>query len=1322
MRYLFLYGILFLFSISFSGLKAGSGSFRQYQMRDGLSNNNIACCLQGPYGFMWFGTRDGLNRFDDYSFRIFRNDADQPGSIGSNWILAMTLDSSGQLWIGTQMGVYLYKEKEESFQLIPFTEGRAARELYFSPEGDLWFLLDDKLVRYDEELQVHKIYADPDDSTLTSFCISFTGQYWLTTSAGRLYLMDVEKGGFRKFDLFEHSMHINSRVILTAYPDKQGEKVWIGTLTHGIKIFDIRKGDYTDLLRYDPEYAEIMVKDFIQVADTEMWVATESGLYRYNLETAHYTHMTKRKYDPYSLSSNSLHAFCLDREGGVWIGTYSGGVNYYSPLQLFTPYYSIAGMNTLRGDIVHDICTDENGYLWVATEDSGLNRMDLLTGEFRNYHIRSLPDGLSQNNIHGLVPDGDRLWIGTLSNGIDLLHIPTGRVLNRYVVGGIPDNESSYVVVVMKKLRNGQLLAGTEKGVYLYRPDEDRFSFLSWFPAQYKVQTLFEDHAGVIWAGMVNGGVYYYDPVSKEGHYFQQDMIYTSSANTVNDIYEDKELNLWFATLEGVKKYDRRTGVITRYTIKNGMPGNTTFRILEDKTGNLWISTSNGLVCLHPGTEEIFTYTVDHGLITDQFNYNSAWKDEEGKMYFGMIRGMIRFLPEEIKTIDQEPEVFITHIRVDTQEYEDRRPAGPGNRTKKVELKSGRYSTLRFDFSTLGYIAPDAIRYAYCMEGLDNTWTSAEESRSAYYSKLPSGNYLFKVKASNASGVWNDYFTSLQISVLPPWWWSAWMKIFYFVLFVMFCICSLYGLKKHDQKSVEQTLRLFEDKKEKELYQTKIEFFINIAHEIRTPLTLIKSPLEKVLLHRELTQDIRRSLDTVNKNADRLLALVNQLLDFRKTEIEGFSLNFVKTDILTTIENICIRFKDAAEERGLLFNIQTTVTQLQAFIDQEAFTKILSNLLLNAIKYARTKICVEISFLTVEDLFVIDVINDGEEIPEELKERIFEPFFRGESAQHTSGTGLGLPLARSMAEMHRETLFMENSDRDMIRFRLSLPINQPNSIKWETEEKLPVLPEQNYAYDPARPTILIVEDHEEMKNFVGEEINQLYNVLTARNGVEGLEIVKQESIQLLISDVMMPVMDGFSLLKTIKNNLEYSHIPIILLTAKNTLQSRLEGLESSADAYITKPFSMEILVAQITNLLNNRLKMRNYYFKSPVAHMKSMAYTKADEKFLEKLHDIIDNHIADVDLDVDQIAGFMHLSRPTLYRKIKAISDLTPNELITISRLKKAAELILQGHMRIYEISEAVGFSSQSYFSRAFSRQFNMAPSQFAKNNNLTLK
>lgn len=462
----------------------------------------------------------------------------------------------------------------------------------------------------------------------------------------------------------------------------------------------------------------------------------------------------------------------------------------------------------------------------------------------------------------------------------------------------------------------------------------------------------------------------------------------------------------------------------------------------------------------------------------------------------------------------------------------------------------------------------------------------------------------------------------------------------------------------------------------------------------------------------------------MDKNANRLLDLVNQLLDFRKTEIEGYKLNFIHTDIIALMQETFERFHDTAEQEALQMIIECNVKSFYAFIDKEACTKILSNLLSNAIKYARSKIIVR--FETQDgERFTIDIMNDGKPISEEIKEKIFEPFYRDDSSIHKSGTGLGLPLARSLAEMHEGSLTLEESPTGLIIFRLRLPVNQPNSLKLE-EEKAEVLTnpasERKYVTQESRPTVLVVEDNTEMLHFIGQEINVHYNVVTAGNGEEAIARLQEYGIQLIISDIMMPVMDGFTLLKKIKTNLEFSHIPIILLTAKNTLQSRMEGLELGADAYIDKPFSMDLLLTQVTNLLNNRSNMRAYYFNSPIANIKSMAYTKADEKFLKKLNDIIDSHINDVNLDVDMIADLMNLSRPTLYRKINGLSNVTPNELIKISRLKKAAELILQGDMRIYEIAEAVGFNSQSYFSRAFSKQFNMSPSQYAKENNIELK
>ena len=514
------------------------------------------------------------------------------------------------------------------------------------------------------------------------------------------------------------------------------------------------------------------------------------------------------------------------------------------------------------------------------------------------------------------------------------------------------------------------------------------------------------------------------------------------------------------------------------------------------------------------------------------------------------------------------------------------------------------------------------------MEGLSSKWYHVVGENRVYFTKLPPGNYTFKVKAANLSGIWNDEPAMFQITILPPWWLSTKALILYGIIAIGCVVLLIFIISRHNKANIQQKIQEFENEKEKELYQAKIDFFINIAHEIRTPLTLIKSPLEKVTRDIKLSPSAKNYLTIVDKNANRLLDLVNQLLDFRKTEIEGYKLNFIHTDIIALMQETFERFHDTAEQEALQMIIECNVKSFYAFIDKEACTKILSNLLSNAIKYARSKIIVRFEAQDGER-FTIDIMNDGKPISEEIKEKIFEPFYRDDSSIHKSGTGLGLPLARSLAEMHEGSLTLEESPAGLIIFRLRLPVNQPNSLKLE-EEKAEVLTnpasERKYVTQESRPTVLVVEDNTEMLHFIGQEINVHYNVVTAGNGEEA------------------------------------------------------------------------------------------------IANIKSMAYTKADEKFLKKLNDIIDSHINDVNLDVDMIADLMNLSRPTLYRKINGLSNVTPNELIKISRLKKAAELILQGDMRIYEIAEAVGFNSQSYFSRAFSKQFNMSPSQYAKENNIELK
>ena len=1305
--------LLYLFSFICSSLSAQDYYFKQYQGENGLSNNNVTCSIQDNHGFMWIGTRDGLNRFDGYTFRVFRDTDEGPKSLGNNWILSLAIDSKGSLWIGTYMGIYKYNEKEENFDLIPFCKGMKAINLVFDSSSNLWLILDGKLVKYNEQLNSYQTYTIPDNGYLNSFCFTSTENIWLVLSNGMLFQFDISSGEFKGNDLFSHSPNFKVKNLTCIYPAITGDKLFIGSTTHGAKLFDIRSKSYIDLMSKEVDQVEICVNNFMQTSPNEVWMASESGLYIYNLEKENYTLINKRIQDPYSLSTNLLYTLYRDKENGIWIGTYSGGINYYTPFQPFHKFYAYPDENALQGDIVHDIATDQYDNLWIATEDAGLNKLDIRTGKYSHYGPKAGVNRISHQNLHGLIADGDNLWVGSMM-GIDLINIPSGRVTKHYTIN------HNKAIVVMKKTSSGKLLVGTSRGMYLYNKASDQFELIPQFPDNIKTQSILEDHEGILWSGTFSKGLYFYNPREGTHGKFQYDTIPTNNSNTINDIFEDNDHNLWFATQQGIKKIDRKTGRIMRYTVKNGMPSDITFRILSDELQNLWVSTTNGLVRLNPTTNEIKVFKKEHGLITNQFNYNSSWKDKYGKMYFGMVKGMISFYPKEIGNFENKIQSYLTNMTVFDKTVNTKNTTIPISFANQITLKNSQ-STFSIDFSSLSFIVPSMTKYAFCMEGLDDKWIYLNDSHTAYFTKLPPGNYVFKAKSSNLAGVWNETPVELKIKILPPWWLSITALLFYFLLIIGISVLIVKMAIIQSRKKINQSIKQLEYKKEKELHQAKINFFINVAHEIRTPLTLITGPLEKVINNSKLPDDAQNYLSIMDKNAKRLLKLVDQLLDFRKTELLGYSLNFEKKEIVSILYENFNRFKDAAEQNKLSFNIATNTKQLNISVDEEAFVKIVSNLLLNAIKYARTQILVTFTYIECEEYFKIDVNNDGQKIPKAIKDKIFEPFFRGENAEFKPGTGLGLPLARSLAEMHSGTLTLLDSDNEFITFRLRLPVNLANSINLQDDVKErnnsdPAIHEE-YTFDISKPTILIVEDNEEMKNFMGHEINSVYNVLTAVNGEKAMIILYEYSVQLVVSDVMMPVMDGFSLLKKIKTDLDYSHVPVILLTAKNTLQSRLEGLELGADAYIEKPFTVDILLAQITNLLNNRNSIRSYYFNSPIANLKSMAHTKADEIFLESLNEIIIKNISNTNFDVEMIAEQMHMSKPTLYRKIKAISNLAPNELIRICRLKKAAELIIQGKLSLCEISEKVGFSSQSYFSRSFSKQFEISPSDFAHNN-----
>ena len=594
----------------------------------------------------------------------------------------------------------------------------------------------------------------------------------------------------------------------------------------------------------------------------------------------------------------------------------------------------------------------------------------------------------------------------------------------------------------------------------------------------------------------------------------------------------------------------------------------------------------------------------------------------------------------------------------------------------------------------MGYSTSGTNQLQYKLEGFDKEWYTTDSNNPvATYTNLKPGSYTFSVKSSNYQGEWNGKTKSIRVQIHPPFWKSTWAYILYIIVTSGLIIYSIYRFRKRMIDKQKLQFERLESEKEKELYHAKIDFFTNIAHEIRTPLTLIKGPLENILKKNDLNEkEVKENLNIMEQNTLRLLNLTNQLLDFRKTETKGFSLNFMTYNISEILKETYNRFLPTAKQNYLEFNLQLPEKDFYAPVDKEALTKILSNLFNNAVKYAQSNIIAQLDIQPESNpnMFMITVSNDGTLIPKDMEEDIFKPFVQiknTDNGQRTAGTGIGLPLARSLAELHKGKLYLKNEDQ--ICFCVELPITQENVIQLSKHyiEDSPNIPDRHLATTPENQnTILVIDDDPEILSFVSKQLQNTYKIITATNGKEALDILETESVNLIVSDVMMPEIDGFELCKRLKNNINYSHIPIILLTARATLQSKIEGIELGADAYIEKPFSTEYLLVKIATLLTNLEKLRKAFTSSPFVEARTIALSNADEKFLDKLTETIKKNISEPEFNVDILASEMNMSRSSLHRKIKSIAQITPNEYIQLERLKTAAQLLQSGNYKINEI------------------------------------
>lgn len=1319
--FLVLIGIILIFDVRCQNKYPDNFYFSVIDGEEGLSRNRVNAILQDSYGFMWFGTSDKLNRFDGYSVKTF-DCYDLTARKGSNDIAVLAEGSGRKLWLGTGIGVFIY---DPVFDIFTFFDRKTASgtkieswisDIQRDKDNNMWITVPGQGVfRFDENnnslhhYTLVENYSQNRDFAAQCICVEKNGTVWVGTRREGLFLYHVVSDSFEYYSGETGKETLKGAGIFKICD--YGKYLVVGIHDGRLKLFNKQSKElesgYVSSLNFD------VIREVKSFSDGDLWVGTQSGLYILNELHRTSIRIEQDLMNKHSLSDNKIACIYQDRENGIWVGTFFGGACHLPARSIeFEKYIPLSRKNSLESKRIKELGEDGSGNIWIGTEDAGLTVFNPERKEFRR-----VDDVLKERpgkDITGFFVDKNDVYIGYFHPGMDVITLP-GYGMKRY--SGLQTGTGDESIYTFFKDKAGNLWIGTLWSLYFSPNDRLNFSEIESMRGNF-VFDISEDGEGFIWIATLGQGVVRYDPRTKESRRFYPNDGSGFPSNTVGSITEDSRGRLWFATDGGgICYYDRENEQFETYGIDIGLPDNTAYKILEDKNRCLWFGTNKGLVRFNPQTKAVNVFTTNDGLPGNQFNYRSALKASSGELYFGGTEGLISFDPYNIKVNDYIPPVFITKMTVANKEIE---PHGENSlvtqsvfNVKKITLPHDR-SSVSFEFAALSYTSPPSNKYAYKMENVDKDWIYTENNHSASYAKLPPGHYTFRVKGSNNDGILNDEGAYMEITILPPWWFSPIAYIVYVLSILGLAYYCFRRYKRRQEQKTREKLHFFETEKEKELYRSKIDFFTGVAHEIRTPLALINGPLENMIEMNIDNEAVRKNLNLMEQNTGQLRLLINQLLDFRKVDSNKLVMNYSEENINDLLIQAEKQFEPLISKKKRSFKLHLPEENISAVVDRDALTKIINNLFSNAVKYSDREI--EVELRSEKGYFLLLVRNDGEPVSSEYEEKIFEPFFRL-ATDSIPGSGIGLSVSRSLAELQNGSLHMTNRN-GLNEFVLKLPLEQENVI-------LPVVRNEpvNYVIEEeeskselaGKHTILLVEDNEDMLAFIAEKLRSFFSVEKAEDGVIAMKILGEKNIDLIVSDIMMEHMNGLELCRQVKSNIEYSHIPVVLLTAKNDLAGKIEGLEAGADAYIEKPFSFNYLITQLNTLLINRMRERKAFMQNPLLSTKQSGMNKADELFLNKLIESIHENITDYNFGVEKLAEMLAMSRSNLHRKVKMLTDLSPTDFIRLIRLRKAAELIQGGEYRIGDICFMVGVNSQPYFSKIFQKQFGMTPKEFEK-------
>lgn len=1360
MKKIFILTILNLFTL----IKADNLNyqFKRLTIKEGLSNSTVNAITQDRLGFIWIGTENGLNRFDGYNFTHYFADPENPTGLKSNEILTLLIDNKDQLWVGTFDGLYTYNQAQNKFYEVKINQVNLTEanipvySLYQDSKENIWVgTSGNGLIKLNSKGQFIDNYHHKSNdrfSISSNFIFSILedkkGNLWIGTTDNGIDCYDTKRGIFKNFKPIknvEYQQNVNA--ILKIY--QQSDSTFLlGTRGDGIFSLNINTKKFSPFYiepRDASETSSYEVYEIFKDSSSRLWVSVHGkGLFCYPQGNAKALKFEHNSSISTSLINNSVRTIFEDKQGNLWIASFQGGVNVLPNVIKRFDSYNLNKANTaVQNYPVTAITTDKKNRLWVGTDGNGLKMIDPSHTKIKHFqpskdHKISLPDKV----VMSLLADDDKLWIGTYLGGLSILDIPSGKFKNYTANGNKGDLNVNFITCIYKA-RNGVIWLGTNGGgINRYDKETDSFSSLDGVVDENNlglinryINTISEDNNGRLWIGTY-WGISIYDPYDGLFLNFKKNSNIGLSNNTIYNIIHTSKNEVWLGTRDGLNHFIPQRNCFESFNIKDGLPGNVIYAIEEGNNGKLWLSTNNGLCCFDPTTHQTKNYFTNDGLLSNEFFRTASYKSATGELFFGGINGLNSFFADSLNENYTVPTPQIVGFKIFNKTVKPNTKVDGITVLEKSILETDtiilkqRLNSFEFEFSALDFILPEKNNYRCILEGFDQKWHElSAKQRYITYTNLDPGNYIFKVKASSIDNQFTNQYKAITIIITPPWYKTWLAKSTWILLFCSFLgLIARFTLRRVKLKN-QIKLERIERSKIQEINQAKLQFFTNISHEFRTPISLIIGPLQTMSKDSSVARKYSDKIELMIKNSNRLLRLVNQLMDMRKIENNKMKLNVQYHDIITFLTSTYTNFVDLSQQKNIDYTFDPSIEKKMLWLDLDKLDKIMFNLLSNAFKFTPNYGEIKIKCDLDEEGVNITVSDTGKGISEDELDKIFDRFYQAgkESSNPSLGSGIGLSLTKSLIEQHHGNIHVTSTKDHGTTFTVFLP--DEDSLYTDEDKTESSIKEKNsftnsYVLPNTeipktithenKPTILIVEDNDELRRYLIGEFNLQYNVLEATNGEEGLEIALSKLPDIVVSDVMMPKMDGLELCNQIKSHFLTNHIPIILLTAKTSIEQRIEGLKHGADSYIPKPFAIEHLQVRINKLIEIRQTLRKRFTNNDKSSPTEHIY---EDLYLKQVDDFIIKNIDDLDLNIESLCQDLGISRSHFYRKIKYLTGKSPTEYIRHIRLNKAAEILSKTNKSISEVCYCVGFNSPSYFSVCFKQQYKMTPLEFVKRN-----